>query len=328
VRCGCGVVLGAGEVVEVLRVQGSGWPLLGSGWPLLGYAPVLDARGVGFRVHCWSWLLWHCIVTATAASGADLARCCRRVVCMSCGANTCRHELQAQLAQLNPEAAWSAQLIADQRSRLASWQRALRAGTAADARAVTGADTEQVGRCCYCCLRYCCCLPWLIYIPHSPSIHPPTTQPHHASHPSTPHTSPRTSPRPPPQLTQVPVRRPDGDVELRDAGSSFIVPPCSSCGGILKPDVVFFGDTVPKARVLQATQLCESADTLLVVGSSLMVFSAYRLARAAKDAGAKLVSINVGPTRADNITDFKLELLAGEVLMALASHPSMLLPRV
>lgn len=85
---------------------------------------------------------------------------------MSCGANTCRHELQATLAQLNPEAAWSAQLMAVQRSRLASWQRALRAGTAADARAVTGADTEQVGRCC-------CCLPARLLLaaalPHLPT---------------------------------------------------------------------------------------------------------------------------------------------------------------
>ena len=48
---------------------------------------------------------------------------------------------------------------------------------------------------------------------------------------------------------EVPVRRPDGDVELRDAGEGFVVPPCPSCGGVLKPDVVFFGDAVPKDKV-------------------------------------------------------------------------------
>jgi NAD-dependent deacetylase sirtuin 4 len=124
------------------------------------------------------------------------------------------------------------------------------------------------------------------------------------------------------------VRRPDGDVELRDAGRSFLVPPCAGCGGVLKPDVVFFGDGVPRARAKAALAAASGADVLLVAGSSLMVFSAFRLARAAKEAGATLVAVNVGPTRADELLDVKLELLAGEALMALASHPALLLPRV
>lgn len=75
---------------------------------------------------------------------------------------------------------------------------------------------------------------------------------------------------------QVPVRRPDGDVELKDAGLHFAVPPCDRCGGILKPDVVFFGDSLPPARSQAAVQMAREADLLLVVGSSLMVFSAFR----------------------------------------------------
>lgn len=81
------------------------------------------------------------------------------------------------------------------------------------------------------------------------------------------------------EAEQVPVRRPDGDIELQDAGDHFTVPPCESCGGRLKPDVVFFGDSLPKERSQRAAQLAKDADLLLVVGSSLMVFSAFRWGR-------------------------------------------------
>lgn len=126
----------------------------------------------------------------------------------------------------------------------------------------------------------------------------------------------------------VPMRRPDGDVELVDAGHAFKVPPCDSCGGILKPDVVFFGDSVPAARAQSAMEMCTSSDLILAAGTSLQVFSAYRLVDAAKRAGARLVLLNVGPTRADKLADLKVEAIVGEALMAMATHPQLLLPRL
>jgi NAD-dependent deacetylase sirtuin 4 len=71
-----------------------------------------------------------------------------------------------------------------------------------------------------------------------------------------------------------------------------------------------------------------SSDLVLAVGTSLMVWSAFRLIKAAKEAGARLAIVNVGPTRADGLADLKVEALAGEVMMRLASHPRLLLPRV
>eukprot|EP00775_Hariotina_reticulata_P005530 gene5530-5765_t len=101
-----------------------------------------------------------------------------------------------------------------------------------------------------------------------------------------------------------------------------------SCGSqLLKPDVVFFGDSVPRDRVQRALEAAGVADLLLVVGSSLMVWSAFRLAKAAKEAGAKIAIVNVGPTRADDLATLKIEALAGEVMMRLASHPCLLVPR-
>ncbi|KAK9809163.1 hypothetical protein WJX72_010502 [[Myrmecia] bisecta] len=125
----------------------------------------------------------------------------------------------------------------------------------------------------------------------------------------------------------IPVRRPDGDVELKDAGQNFFVPPCPRCGGILKPQVTFFGDVLPPERSARALQAIEDADALLVVGSSLMVYSAFRLAKAAKANGAPLAIITVGPTRADDLADMKIEALAGEALSRMASHPALLLQR-
>ncbi|BDA47732.1 NAD-dependent protein deacetylase [Coccomyxa sp. Obi] len=127
---------------------------------------------------------------------------------------------------------------------------------------------------------------------------------------------------------EIPVRRPDGDVELRDAGTNFVVPPCPRCGGILKPYVVFFGDGVPPDRSSRALELAEGCDGLLVVGSSLMVYSAFRLAKAAKASGGALAVLTAGPTRADAVADLKIEALAGEALSRMAAHPSLLIPRL
>ncbi|KAL3132889.1 hypothetical protein ABBQ38_006808 [Trebouxia sp. C0009 RCD-2024] len=125
----------------------------------------------------------------------------------------------------------------------------------------------------------------------------------------------------------IPVRRPDGDVELKGAGEHFYFPACAECGGILKPNVVFFGDTIPKPRALSALSLAQSCDGLLVVGSSLQVYSAFRLAKAAKQAEASLTLLTAGWTRADDIADMKIECLAGEALSRLAKDPALLVPR-
>lgn len=74
--------------------------------------------------------------------------------------------------------------------------------------------------------------------------------------------------------------------------------------------------------------LAVNCDMLLVVGSSLMVWSAYRLAKAAKQAGATIAMVNVGATRADDIADMKVPVLAGEAMLKLASHPNLLIPRI
>ena len=81
--------------------------------------------------------------------------------------------------------------------------------------------------------------------------------------------------------------------------SGFRIPPCPCCGGLLKPAVVFFGETVPKPRVERARQRLAEADALLVIGSSLMVFSGYRFCRWAADHGQPVAAINLGRTRAD-----------------------------
>jgi NAD-dependent SIR2 family protein deacetylase len=111
---------------------------------------------------------------------------------------------------------------------------------------------------------------------------------------------------------------PDGDADL-DAGvdlSRFLVPDCDRCGGMLKPDVVFYGDSVPRDRVQQAFAMVEDADALLVVGSSLMVFSSFRFCRRARELGLPMAAVNRGVTRADPWFELKLEADCAEVLPA------------
>ncbi|KQZ32407.1 NAD-dependent protein deacetylase [Duganella sp. Root1480D1] len=108
---------------------------------------------------------------------------------------------------------------------------------------------------------------------------------------------------------------PDGDAAVEpDALQDFHAPACTACGGVLMPDVVFFGDNVPPARTAHALAEMEAADALLVVGSSLMVFSGYRFCRMAAAAGKPIAAINAGKTRADDLLALKLELPAQEVL--------------
>lgn len=105
----------------------------------------------------------------------------------------------------------------------------------------------------------------------------------------------------------TPVVGPDGDAFLEGDFSDFDVPACLHCGGILKPDVVYFGDNVPRPRVEQAMQSVEQSAGLLVVGSSLMVFSGFRFARQTHQLGRPLTLLNLGKTRADNLASYRLQ---------------------
>jgi len=108
---------------------------------------------------------------------------------------------------------------------------------------------------------------------------------------------------------------PDGDARLSvDDFQSFHVPECAHCGGIVKPHVVFFGEAVPALRVSRANEHLEQSDALLVVGSSLMVFSGYRFARIASAAGKPIAIVNRGTTRADHLATHKLTANCGELL--------------
>ncbi|GBG31161.1 NAD-dependent protein deacylase SRT2 [Hondaea fermentalgiana] len=113
--------------------------------------------------------------------------------------------------------------------------------------------------------------------------------------------------------------RADGDAHLDITDyDNFFVPSCSQCGGTIMPTIVFFGGTVP-AHVKQASfDAVKDADRLLVVGSSVTVWSSFRLCKAAKDQGKELAILNVGETRADPIADFKIdEVTCGQALTEL-----------
>lgn len=115
---------------------------------------------------------------------------------------------------------------------------------------------------------------------------------------------------------------PDGDADLDGLDfSSFRVLDCSRCGsGVLKPDVVFFGDNVPRTRVDAAFAALDDADALLVVGSSLMVYSGYRFARQAARDGKPIACLNLGRTRADDLYTLKVEAPIGQTLTQLAAR--------
>jgi NAD-dependent SIR2 family protein deacetylase len=100
---------------------------------------------------------------------------------------------------------------------------------------------------------------------------------------------------------------PDGDADLDGLDfSGFDIPACVSCGGLLKPDVVFFGESVPRERVSAAMDGVERAAAVLVIGSSLMVYSGFRFAHAAARAGKPIAAVNLGRTRADELLALKV----------------------
>ena len=112
--------------------------------------------------------------------------------------------------------------------------------------------------------------------------------------------------------------RPDGDVELADTDVlRFVMVPCLICGGVLKPDVVFFGETVPADRVERVFGLVGAASALLVLGSSLTVMSGYRFVLRAVKIGVPVAIVNDGPTRGDAVASLRLPDRLGAALPAL-----------
>src|SRR5205085_8248396 len=106
---------------------------------------------------------------------------------------------------------------------------------------------------------------------------------------------------------------PDGDTEL-EPPPDFRVPACRACDGVLKPDVVFFGDNVPRPRVEAAYAVTDAADVLLVVGSSLTVFSGFRFVRRAAERGQRVAIVNLGETRGDPHAHVRVDGRAGDVM--------------
>jgi NAD-dependent SIR2 family protein deacetylase len=111
---------------------------------------------------------------------------------------------------------------------------------------------------------------------------------------------------------------PDGDAHVETASlENFRVPACTCCAGTLKPDVVFFGESVPRARVEDAAAALERADAVLVVGSSLTVYSGYRFCIWAQRLGKPIAALNLGLTRADPLLEMKIEQACAPALVQL-----------
>ena len=109
---------------------------------------------------------------------------------------------------------------------------------------------------------------------------------------------------------------PDGDAHVTDT-EDFVVADCDHCGGVLKPDVVFFGESVPPPVVAQAAAVVAGAEALLVLGSSLTVYSGRRFVRQAAMRGVPIVAVNRGPTRADEFATLRIDAGTSVVLPAL-----------
>jgi NAD-dependent SIR2 family protein deacetylase len=114
---------------------------------------------------------------------------------------------------------------------------------------------------------------------------------------------------------------PDGDVDI-DAVDEMVVPDCTVCGGMLKPDVVFFGEFVPTTKFTDAAALIRAADALLVAGSSLVVNSGIRLLEQAVKRRLPIVIVNRGVTKGDSRATLKIDAGTSEVLVALAERLS------
>lgn len=114
---------------------------------------------------------------------------------------------------------------------------------------------------------------------------------------------------------------PDGDADVaNEVVESFVVPACERCDGVLKPRVVFFGDNVARPVVDEAFSAVDAAEVLLVVGSSLSVFSGYRFLRRAVERGIPIAIVNRGPVRGEEHAVVKVDASASAALEALASR--------
>jgi NAD-dependent SIR2 family protein deacetylase len=116
-----------------------------------------------------------------------------------------------------------------------------------------------------------------------------------------------------------PAVAPDADAVVTET-DTFRYLDCPSCGGMLKPDIVYFGESVPKNVVGQAFSLIDAADALLVAGSSLTVFSGYRFVRHAAARGITVAIVNRGPTRGDDLATVKVDGGCSELLTLLAEE--------
>lgn len=113
---------------------------------------------------------------------------------------------------------------------------------------------------------------------------------------------------------------PDGDAHVAaEAEAAYRPPRCAVCGGMLKPDVVFFGENVPRARLELALEALDRAEAMLVAGSSLMVYSGFRFARIAHETGKPLAILNRGATRADALASLRLQGEVGATLQDAAA---------
>ncbi len=132
-----------------------------------------------------------------------------------------------------------------------------------------------------------------------------------------------------PRLAARPTAaRPDGDAEIAAwLERDLTVPDCSDCGGVLMPDVVFFGGSVPGERVRQCQQAVRDADALLAVGTSLQVYSGFRFCRLAAELGRPVALLNPGRTRADDLAGLKLAAECGPLLWRVAEQPLAAPPR-
>lgn len=115
--------------------------------------------------------------------------------------------------------------------------------------------------------------------------------------------------------------RPDGDAEVdEDWVRKLQVPHCTHCKGVLMPDVVFFGGSVPAERVQACVEALSQADALLAIGSSLQVYSGFRFCRHAQRLGKEIALINPGVTRADEMAGLKLKADCAPLLHGLLNH--------
>jgi len=163
----------------------------------------------------------------------------------------------------------------------------------------------------------------------SPPVPRATYEPLSLSAPTLPvrtfHAASSSTPSPPPAadvedaMSNSPqVLRPDGDIQLGATDfSSFNVPECLSCGGILKPDVVFFGENVPSPVANRASELATDADAIMVVGSSLATWSAFRFIKRASERKQPVAILNDGPSRGDEYASIRVTARTAAVLPAL-----------